>query len=698
MPAALYSDRSILSARLPRYGKALIHALRFNESNVRFLKELDSDEWQHLLNLCDRMQITLLMGCLARAQLPASISSRIGKNYRDNATRFDRLQTALTQIGSSLDDRLIDFTILKGFTHASSFVGDPLLRSQGDIDLWCQGTSVFEAQSALIDLGYRSIGRSKGRHLDPMVREQSWQWRGDYYDPELPIPVDLHYKLWDEEMEHIAGPAEAEMWDRRSAFTLPNGRVAYQLGLQDSLAFAALHFMMHLLHGDMRLQRAWEIAYFLQSRHDDRFWRKWKDVYSDDVRQLQVVTFAMVHEWFGGMLPNRIEEERERLPADLNLWIEHYVWSPVESLFKTNKDELWLNLALLRSKKVKSQVFVRRLLPLHAINLGPVNLEAAALNRDVIAARFGLQWKRTLHHTWVIPHTCFGAIRWWWRRQELGSQFVLFALASGIFDFGEFVFFLLYNVYLVQCGFHEKVIGQIAAAVTFGTFAGAIPAAAFLRSFGMRTSLLAAIAGAAMAGVIRIFVMSPSILILSAFLNGAAMSFWAVSLPPVVAGVTNSKNRTLAFSIVTAIGIGVGSIAGIVGGSLPGLLAKISPSSTTLETSPTALLAGCAFLTIALVPMSRLRINPPPAAQTEDRVYPRSRFTIAFFVTLFIWSLGTGGFNPFFNLYFSRHLQVGLKPLGLIFSFSQFAQVISILILPALLKAVGEVKSVAAFS
>ena len=55
---------------------------------------------------------------------------------------------------------------------------------------------------------------------------------------------------------------------------LVDGRAIPVLCEADTLAFAALHLLMHVLHGDLRLQRAWEIAHFVHTRaDDDDFWR-----------------------------------------------------------------------------------------------------------------------------------------------------------------------------------------------------------------------------------------------------------------------------------------------------------------------------------------------------------------------------------------------------------------------------------------
>jgi hypothetical protein len=73
-----------------------------------------------------------------------------------------------------------------------------------------------------------------------------------------------------------------------------------RLDLADTLVFAVLHFMMHLLHGDLRLQRAWEIAHFLHARSTDAaFWSRWESLYSPQVLQMQAIAFDLGRQWFG---------------------------------------------------------------------------------------------------------------------------------------------------------------------------------------------------------------------------------------------------------------------------------------------------------------------------------------------------------------------------------------------------------------
>jgi hypothetical protein len=59
-----------------------------------------------------------------------------------------------------------------------------------------------------------------------------------------------------------------------------------------------------------------------------------------------------------------------------------------------------------------------------------------------------------------------------------------------------------------------------------------------------------------------------------------------------------------------------------------------------------------------------------------------------------IWSLVTGSFPPFANVYFAHHLGLSLKKLGFVFSLSQVVQFVAVLCAPLLLRWMGLVKGV----
>lgn len=376
-PEDLPSVSGFERALIPRYAKALLQVLNFEKRDGNGLRHLSDCEWRQLLEFCDESQLTLVLGEFGRPFLPTWVRTRIQQNAASNALRFERIKAATVEIARWLTGSTIEFALLKGWTHAPAFTPDPLLRAQNDIDIWCLPEEVFRARDVLTRYGYRHFGKTKGRHLDPLIRESSWMWTGDYFAPDLPIPIELHYQLWDSKFERIAGPNECEIWKRRREVVF-DGHTVATLDLADTLTFAALHLMMHLLHGDVRLQRAWEISHFLECHaNDDAFWSRWRGLYSAEVRRMPVIAFWLASRWFGCRLPGHIYEEIDGLPRNVRLWMRRYCFSPVESLFSPNKDELWLNLPLVPSLGGKFSVAARRLFPIRAASAGHPEQTAA---------------------------------------------------------------------------------------------------------------------------------------------------------------------------------------------------------------------------------------------------------------------------------------------------------------------------------
>ncbi len=454
---------------------------------------------------------------------------------------------------------------------------------------------------------------------------------------------------------------------------------------------------MHLLHGDARLQRAWEIAYFLHTRSsDDGFWAHWQLTYPPEVRKLQLVVFCLASRWFNCRLPELIAKEAESLPDDIKLWIQKYGWSPIEALFFPNKDELWLNLCLVRSWQGRLRVFRRRLLPIDAVNFTN-NIEARTALDGRRQPSIGLSFllRRAAYHSRTLLPTCRSGLQWWFYRKGLGQEFLIFLFVSALFDFGEFIFFLLYNLYVLDFGYREKFMGQLAAVLTAGTLAGVIPAAAFTNRVGLRRALLVAIAGSACATTLRAVVLWPPALLGGAFLNGFFMSIWAVTLAPIVAGFTTERNRTLGFALITSIGIGAGAVAGFAGGHLPALLLQAGYFSNDHLAKRAALLLGSGFAALAIFPALRIKYPATPTLPRAKTLYPRTRFLYIFLACMFVWTVGTGGFNPFFNVYFSQRLHLGTEQIGAIFSYGQLTQVGVILAAPLVVRRIGEQKSIA---
>jgi hypothetical protein len=512
-----------------------------------------------------------------------------------------------------------------------------------------------------------------------MIRKTGWQWRGDLFDPEIPVALELHFRLWDPDTEHFGPAGLDQFWERRERRDL-EGLSFTALHPVDAVAYSSLHLLRHLLRGDVKPFHVYELASLLhQTAAADSFWSKWKEWHDPSLRQLEAICFSLAHRWFDCRLSDAASEEVALLPPEVNRWLELCAFSPLAGRVHPNKDELWLHWSLIDSQRGKWSMLHRRLLP----QLPPGPVDAVHIPENEITWRIDLRrrWRylryatsRVAHHAAALPGVAVGAAQWF---GGLGSQYWTFFLAAAFYNFGLLVFFFLYNLYLLQLGFRENFLGLVSGTLTAGSLAGCLPAAAAIRRFGLRSTLLAAFAAIACIAALRAVVPLAPVLVALAFVAGFVGSTWGVAISPTVAQLTTERNRSAGFSLVFSSGVGIGVLGGFAAGRLPGKFAHLL--SSNVNGYRAALLFGCAMVLVALWPLSRLKIDAVAASEPAFR--RPSPLLLRFFAAMVVWNLGTGAFNPFFSAYFV-HLHFSTERIGTLFSSVHLVQAFAMLAAP----------------
>ncbi len=644
---------------------------------------LTAPPWHDVLEFADRHSLTLILGAIAGDALPDWVRERIAVNLTENTERLARTTALQDQVNEWLTAAAIPYIFLKGTTQSPHFVSDPRLRAQYDLDLYCPPQDAHRAWNLLVERGHEPVekpGKHATDHLPALVRKTGWEYRGgSHFDPEIPLAIEVHFQFWDEHTERLRAPGVEEFWTRRNGHALDTA---------DALAYAALHLLRHLLRGSARACNVYEIAWFLERHSDeDQFWNRWRELHAPELRRLEVIAFRLAREWFGCALGPAAEEEVSTLPAPVAEWFEAFAFSPLESQFHPNKDELWLHLALLDSSRDKVAVVRRRLLPPLP---GPVDAICIP-ERQLTLGRRALKYARTtrflagraVFHIHAFATLLQSGVRWRMRSSGLSGGYWLFLGASSFFVLGMFIYVLLYNLYLLDLGFREDFVGQVNSASTAGMVAAILPAAALARRWGLGRLLLVSFASMGAISAMRVLVSSRLPLLALALASGMAMSLYAVSLAPAIARLTSDKARAAGFSFSTSSSIALGIFGNWLGGRLAGWLGGKRP----------AMLAGCALVALALWPSARLRIGPAPAEGAK--LYPRNRFVVRFLIVWAIWNLATGSFNPFFTTFFAR-LHTPVERIGSIMAGSQLAQVVALMLAPLILRRMGLVSGTAA--
>ena len=177
-----------MSRRLPL--ELVVQSLDLSVDRKRALGEIPESAWTRLLRLTDEARLTLPLAIRCADFLPAETAARVRSNLRSNYVRRERVIADWREIAGSLGENGIEFIVLKGLSHWPFYAEDPAHRPQYDFDVYCPPDSIHQAQAAIIALGYEPLRDQDGLktdHLPALIRRTGFKWRGDYFDPALPL-------------------------------------------------------------------------------------------------------------------------------------------------------------------------------------------------------------------------------------------------------------------------------------------------------------------------------------------------------------------------------------------------------------------------------------------------------------------------------------------------------------------------------
>lgn len=412
--------------RLPAGAAAVLAALHLHDPRPDALRHLDDRRWREALAFCDSSRLTLYLRDAAQEAMPLWVRERTDENAARNDKRLRQLEQTYGTVGHQLSAAGIEFVALKGITYGALFGGRPESRMQFDIDLFSSHEGVRASRDVLLALGYEpfeGVDQSLTGHLPAMVRRTAWEWRGDYFDPEIPTPIELHFQFWNERTERVRAPGTEEFWGRRTRRSI----AGIELGVlcpPDALAYAALHVLKHLLRGSAHASHVYEVAFILDSHaRDDAFWNRWASLHDPKLRRLEAVVFRLAWEWFGCRMAPVTAAAVEQLPLSTQAWFTTLATAPVRSLFDSNKDELWLHWTLLESRRDAWGIARRRLFPgtLPRRARGryfPKQQETWGRRLRQSAGYASYVSSRMVHHLAALPRTAASGARWWWNMRD----------------------------------------------------------------------------------------------------------------------------------------------------------------------------------------------------------------------------------------------------------------------------------------
>jgi Uncharacterised nucleotidyltransferase len=357
------------SPHIPREVTALLTALHLQKPDMTLLKTLSDHEWRSLLAFCDTSHLTLALALLPTNGFPIWVVKRLDTNLADNALRFESVKATYREAAEALVKAGVEHIVIKGFTQAPEYVAKPSFRAQADIDLFCPPETIEAARAALQAIGYRPDDKtnfSRADHGPTLARLDTWRWRGNRFDPEMPLGIELHFCLWNEHVSLLRIPEVTLFWERRMTRQV-DGLSFPCLNPIDHLGHLALHILRDLFKADWVVHHVRELAVFLHSHaNNEAFWQSWNATHSPSLRSFEAIAFYHAHAWFGCQLHPQVEREIASLPTARQSWLQRFSGSALEV---TNKDSLWLHLGFFSSRREKWKILRQTLIPAHVVTI-----------------------------------------------------------------------------------------------------------------------------------------------------------------------------------------------------------------------------------------------------------------------------------------------------------------------------------------
>nr|WP_154886184.1 MFS transporter [Paenibacillus xylanexedens] len=303
----------------------------------------------------------------------------------------------------------------------------------------------------------------------------------------------------------------------------------------------------------------------------------------------------------------------------------------------------------------------------------------------------------------------------------------LFFLASLLYQIGNGMFSVLYNLYIQGLGYDDTMNGQIVSIQSLATAIMFIPIGFSGDKFSRKKLLIigALFSGAFLIG--RSFDYAASGLIWFAVFSGLFAGVFQVLAIPYLAENVNKSQRLKMFSYYSSLVLASQVLGSLGGGVLADVLhsagmAKVTGLQTVLFMGGAATLA--AFIPLLFVTenqksstdlntkqlqpsqqsvqgaeaeLTRAVITPLPV-DDDTRIKKRDTKLIGqFIVTQLLIGLGSGLVVPYLNLYFTNRFAVSLSGMSILIALGQIMTIVSMLIGPTLAAKVGSVRAVVIF-
>lgn len=282
----------------------------------------------------------------------------------------------------------------------------------------------------------------------------------------------------------------------------------------------------------------------------------------------------------------------------------------------------------------------------------------------------------------------------------VASAAIGFTVYGGIYS-------VLLNLFLLRLGYGPEFIGAVNGLGLLGFAVWAVPSAIVGRRVGYARMLRLGLSSTAICyGLLPVAVFLPeawrSPWLLASFAAGSpGIASFFVNIHPIMMGSIRPDQRNLAYAVMGSLWPLAGFAGALIAGLLPGLFAALL--GVTLEApEPFAfplMLAAVTLAVAAVVLLGIREINPQVAVERGTGKVPLAYgFFLITALVVMLRGSGEATTRTFVNVYLDDSLHITTAQIGALLSVGQLLTGAAVLLMPAISRRFGNVRTSFAFS
>lgn len=273
--------------------------------------------------------------------------------------------------------------------------------------------------------------------------------------------------------------------------------------------------------------------------------------------------------------------------------------------------------------------------------------------------------------------------------QSFSRNARLFLLSNSIYSLGSGIFYLVFNIYVVEgLSYSEYFLGILLSASSFAAALFSLPAGIIGDRIGRKRCLIGGTAGTAVSMGLLITVESQGILVLANALLGFSTTVTYLSFAPFMMENTSQDERVYLFSVNGALAT-LGLTAGeFIGGRLPSLFLMERSESLRATLLVSVILSCAAVLPLLFLTEKRRR------TLFSQKIIRSTSLVKKFLLIQILVGFGAGLIVPFFNVFFRMKLNLTMQTIGNIFAVGSIVTGMATFLAASLASKWGKVRSI----